>query len=284
MKKIKILTDSTSDLPLETAGEYGIRVIPLNVHFGDKNYKDGVDLKPDDFYHLLKNDPAHPMTSQPTHEDFKAVYAEMTADGSDVVSIHISSKMSGTVGSAETAGKELDNGRIHIVDSGQVSISLGMIALECAKAVSNGADLQEVISLTEKLKKRIKLYFIVDSLEYLEKGGRIGHAAAIIGGILHIKPILMLHDGTVCPFEKIRGTKKVLLRLEELLRDFMDTHGKDNVKVGFIHAACNDSLEKFKEKISGIYDPRHTVTVEIGPVVGTHVGPGVLGVSFYSLT
>ncbi len=279
MNKIKICTDSTSDLDKETLKKYNINMVPLSVHFGERSYKDKIDLSTEEFYKMLQTDPDHPKTSQPTPENFKAKYLELLEDGSEVISIHLASKMSGTIQSATMAKNELKTDKVHIVDSGYVAFILGMMAIESSIAVEKGKSISEILDMIEKIKKNMNVYFIVDTLEYLQKGGRIGKAAALIGGLLNIKPILTIKDGEVTPFEKIRGTKKVFNRLTGLFKDFINKN-PGNIKLGLAHASAFESLQEFKKKLSNVFDCSDVVISEIGPVVGSHAGPGTLAVCF----
>lgn len=278
---IRIVTDSTSDLTAEQYKQYGITVVPLNVHFGEESYKDKVNLTPDNFYSLLKANPHHPKTSQPTPEDFKKVYAELLSDGSNIISLHLSSKMSGTLQSAKLAKKELDSEHIHIIDSELVSLPLGLLAIECAKARDEGKNIEEILPFVEKLKREIKIYFIVDTLDYLQKGGRIGRAQAIIGGLLHIKPLLTVIGGMVAPFEKIRGSNKILERLNNIFSEYLKTKDPSRVVLGFAHAGQTELLGQLKDKISSYFDTSQSIISDIGPVVGAHAGPGTLALTFY---
>ncbi len=281
MSKIKILTDSTSDLRGDVLGKYDIRVIPLNVYFGEAEYKDGVDFTPGSFYERLKEDPSHPKTSQPSPADFQAIYSDMLADGSDVVSIHISSKMSGTILSASIAKRELQSERIHIIDSGHVSVPLGMIVVECAKAAQMEKNVSEVIGTARKLIGEIQTYFIVNTLEYLEKGGRIGKASAVIGGLLNIKPILTFQKGEISPFEKIRGSGKALNRLAGIFCNYKDENKNKSIKLGAAHAADPVQLQLLIDKLDYGSEHKNIFTTEVGSVVGSHCGPGTLAISFY---
>jgi DegV family protein with EDD domain len=281
---IKIVTDSTSDISSDMAQSMGIKVVPLYVHFGDRTYRDGVDLTSDAFYSMLSEDKDHPTTTQPTPEDFKKIYSELLEDDGDIISIHLSSKLSGTVQSAQIAQKDLSSNRIHIVDSGSVSIGLAMIVAECVNAVQNGKSVREILDMAETLRQDINVYFIVDTLEYLQKGGRIGMASALIGSLLHIKPILTIRDGVVAPFEKVRGTKKAFAKMCGLVKDLIDDGRSGNVRIGFCYAADNRLLNGLKEIISGVHDTSNALVLDIGPVVGTHGGPGTLAVSYFRIS
>lgn len=280
MRSIKIVTDSTCDLTPEMCAFYQITMVPLNVCFGEQSFKDKVDLDAEKFYTLLKTSPHHPRTSQPSPEDFKKTYTKLLADDGDIISIHLSAKMSGTLQSAELAKKELKSDKIQVIDSEFVSLSLGLIVIECAKARDNGKTVMEILALVEKLKKEIKIYFIVDNLEYLQKGGRIGKAQAMIGGLLNIRPVLTVSDGVVACFEKLRGVNKAVGRLEVLFNDYLHKHKQDRVRLGLAHAAYGEGLNQLKNKISDYYDPAKAIISAVGPVVGAHVGPGTLAVTF----
>ena len=282
MSKIEILTDSTSDLDKGTREKYDIHMIPLNVYFGEKSYKDGVEIMPEEFYKELQTSPIHPKTSQPTPGEFKTKYRELLKGGKEVISIHISSKMSGTIQSANIAKNELNTDKIHIVDSEYVALLLGMITIECSKAAEKGMKAKEIIELISRIKSDMHLYFIVDTLEYLQKGGRIGKASAIIGGLLNIKPILQVEDGEVSPFEKKRGTKKALARMIELFSNYLEKHKKEDIRVALAHSSARDLLGQLTDRLNNIYDCSKAMIFQIGPVVGTHVGPGALAICFYT--
>ncbi len=282
MAKIKILTDSTSDLDKGTREKNNIHMIPLNVYFGEKSYKDGIDILPEEFYKELQTNPDHPKTSQPTPEDFKTKYEELLKDNNEVISIHLSSKMSGTIQSANIAKKELNTDKIHIIDSEIITHLLGLITIECSKAAEKGMKAKEIVEMVTRIKSDMHLYFVVDTLEFLQKGGRIGKASAIIGGLLNIKPILQVKDGEVCPFEKIRGTKKALARMTELLSNYLEKHKGDEIKVALAHAAGPELLNQLTDRLNKVYDCSKATIGQIGPVVGAHAGPGALAICFYA--
>jgi len=281
MAGVKILTDSTADLDKKTREHYNIHMIPLTVYFGEKSYKDGIEMLPDEFYKELRSNPNHPKTSQPTPEDFKTKYEELLKDSSDVISLHISSKMSGTYQSAHIAKKELNTDKIHIIDSEYVAFLLGRIGIECAQAANQGKSANEIIELISRIKSNMYLYFIVDTLDYLQKGGRIGKASALIGGLLNIKPILQVKDGLVTPYEKKRGTKKALFRMTELLAEFLEKHKNASPVVVLAHADAPELMNQFTTQLNQVYDCSKTEVYPIGSVVGAHVGPGALAIGFY---
>lgn len=278
-KTVKIVTDSTCDLPRELIEEYGISVIPLNVNFEGKSYQDGVDLFPGTFYRMLSKAVSHPATSQPSPESFMRVYKKLTADGSDVLSIHISEKMSGTASSAKIAKRELNNNSIYIVDSGFVSIGLALIARECAILAKKGKGIDEIIALADEMKKKMKVYFAVDTLEFLKKGGRIGRASALIGGLFNIKPVLTVENGMVHPFSKEVGTDRQFESLKVIVEDEFKKNKYNELLIGFAYAGSEELLSKFIKVVGENVKPGNALVVEIGPVVGAHSGPGAVAVA-----
>ncbi|MFH1762142.1 MAG: DegV family protein [bacterium] len=195
--------------------------------------------------------------------------------------MHISSKMSGTLQSAQIAKKELDNDRIHIIDSGFTTVALGLMAIECSKAAENGKNASEITDIMDNLKKQMNIYFIVDTLEYLHKGGRIGRASAILGGLLNIKPILCIKMGEVCPYEKVRGSRKVYDKMSEIFYRFINESHSGNIETGFAHASSRELLACLTGKIENYFDISNCLVSEVGPVVGSHTGPGALAMCFY---
>lgn len=278
MAKIKIVTDSTSDIPREVREAHGIEVVPLKVHFGSDTYYDGVDLDAAAFYRKLAAAEELPTTSQPSPVDFMELYKKL-ADGPDtaIISLHLSAAFSGTIQSAMLAKSLLeDQMRIEIVDSKSASYGLGMLAVAAAEAARAGKSVEETLDIVQRLRRETKLYFIVDTLEYLQKGGRIGKAAALLGSLLNLKPILTIDDGgVVAPVDKVRGSKKATARMIELL--LKDFEGK-TVDVCMMHSAARERAEELYGLVSARLSVRRHMYAELGPVIGTHVGPGTLAV------
>ena len=217
--EIKIVTDSTSDLDKDTAKNLSVEIVPLNVHFGDEVYKDGIEINSDDFFDKLINGTVFPKTSQPSVGEFIDVYEKLGNDGSDIISIHISDQLSGTINSARQAAKHLEGKiKVHIIDSKQISISLGLITISAATAVKEGKTLNEVLDLTESLIARSHVFTALDTLEYLEKGGRIGKAKSLVGKILNFKPIIGSADGIIDAFGRGRSNTACMIKLEELVK------------------------------------------------------------------
>lgn len=279
MGKIKIVTDSTADLTPALIKEFNINVIPLKVLFADKVFKEGIDLTPAQFYEMLAKSPKLPSTSQPSPGEFLELYRELTEDGSSVISIHISNQMSGTIQAANLAKASLPDRDITIIDSKAVCMALGLIVLAAARAVRDGQNKEQILAKIKDVAGKVKTYFVVDTLEYLAKGGRIGKAAALMGAVLSIKPILTIEDGMIAPFEKVRGKSKALERIIELSKEFSRGHRK--IHYAIVHSNALEEVMKFKQRIESELDCCEHIICEIGAVVGTHVGPGTISVFFY---
>lgn len=280
MGKIHIVTDSTSDISEAIREQLGIHVVPLNVHFGDDTLKDGIGISSAEFFARLQTDVHHPKTSQPSPENFMRIYKELLQGDDEIISLHISGKMSGTVQSALLAKKEIGATRITVVDTEQTCLALGMLVTRIAKMVQNGATLNECIAFVEHVRKNMQTYFVVDSLECLQRGGRIGKAASLLGGILHIKPILMLKDGQVQAFEKVRGSSRVFKRMGELFAHFITDQKAGEIMLGFAHAQDEAMLLRLQNQVALLYTVKNAEVYEIGSVIGAHLGFGALSIAF----
>lgn len=273
---VKVVVDSTADLPESLVRKHDITVVPLYVHFGEEALRDGVDIWASEFYYRLQNGGILPHTSQPSPGDFFEVYERLTKDGSEVISLHLSKELSGTYQSAELAVRMLDRPVVSLVDTASASLGLGMVALEVARKLAEGAAREEAVEFARRAGSRIVLYFVVDTLEYLQKNGRIGQASAFLGSLLNIKPLLTLANGVVTPVDKVRGKSKALSRIFDLLTERL---GGRPARFAVLHAdrpdEAQDLAERVKREFRCIDAP---VVGEIGPVIGSHVGPGTLGI------
>lgn len=275
MRQVRIVTDSTCDLPLPRCESLGITVVPLNVHFGDVVYRDQYDLDSDQFFRLLAKSTELPKTSQPAPLSFEEVYRDLTADGDAVVSIHLSGKLSGTLRSAQLARDSLRNrNQIEVIDSQSASLGLGLIVLSAAELANRGADAREVASHVRRLTQNVHLWFCVDTLEYLQRGGRIGRAGALLGTLLNIRPILKIEEGEIHPVERVRTRSKAIDRLVEFVELFPEID-----RLAVIHGGSSlNEAETLLKRLEPLY-PRDKILVgHYGPVIGTHAGPGSLGV------
>ncbi|MFX4260838.1 DegV family protein [Pelotomaculum propionicicum] len=276
MSQVRIVTDSTADLPKDLAAKYGITVVPLKVIFNDDEpLRDGVDINTEQFYRRLVEKKEYSRTSQPAPAEFCKVFKELTSDGSSVLSLHLSSCLSGTCQSAQMARDMLPGADIEVIDSKLASMGHGMIALEAARAAGEGKSKDEILGIVRHMVSGAMLYFIVDTLEYLARGGRIGKAQALLGNILSIKPILYLKDGIVHPLEKIRGRAKAIERLTQII---VEKAGQRRVKCSLVHGMDPEGMKQLYQKIVLLLNCDEPVCSTLGAVIGTHTGPGVLGI------
>ena len=279
-RRIAIVTDSTCDLPRELAQEHNIHVVPQVLIMGTKTWRDGVDIDPPAFYELLQTSSDFPASSQASVADFREVFANLAAEVDGIAAILVSDKLSGTLNSARMAKEDLPGVPIEIVDTRSVSMQLGLIVLAAARAASAGADLQTVADTARAMIGHASVYFVVDTLEYLHRGGRIGGAARLFGTALNLKPLLAIKDGIVQPVTKVRSRRKALATLVQLLDE--ELAGKERVQMAVLHVATPEGAERLAEQLVDRYHPVEMIHAECGPVVGTHVGPGTLGVAFYA--
>lgn len=276
--RIKLIVDSVSDIPKKLCDELNIRVVPLSVNFYDGTYKDGVDLTTDEFFEKLSKSDKLPTTSQVNPGEFIKVFDEELKNYDHLIVMTLSSKMSGTYSAAVTAKEYLDAESITIVDSMGVSFGYGIIAVEIANMIQNGDSLKNIIDRLEYSINNSVNLFVVDTLDYLLKGGRLSAAEAFIGTLLKVKPILTMKDGTLTSLDKVRGRKKI----EKWLFDYLDTNNLDlNEKsVGIFHAVDEDFMNELINLMRLKYPSIKIIESEVGAVVGTHSGPGAIGVSF----
>ncbi len=293
--RVVVVTDSTSDLRPAMARRQGIRIVPLSVLFGGQVYRDGVDLQPDDFYAKLAASESLPTTSPPSKGEFLERYRALVGSA-DVLSIHISAKQSKTLESAVQAAaegqEEFDRLRseekapgpvqIRLVDSWFNSIGLGMLAIFAARMVRRGLDLDEVVARLEDIRTRCHMLFVVNTLEYLQKGGRIGKAQALLGSLLGIKPILGMADGEVVPVDKVRGGRRVQGRLLEILAERVQP--EQPIIAGMAHSTAPKWAGRLHDLMQDRFQVAEVFQAAIGPVVGTHVGPGCVGTSVFQPT
>lgn len=274
---VKIVTDSTADLPPEVAQAWGITVVPLNVHFGDEVFLDGVTITPDQFYHRLTTSPVLPKTSQPSVSSFLECYRRLLPGAEGIVSIHISSRLSGTYSTALLAREELGETPcpIEVIDTPVASIALGLVALHAARLASRGAGLQEVVQGVRRRMGEVTLLGMVDTLEYLEKGGRIGRATAFLGSLLQVKPIITIREGTVHPVERVRTRPRGIQRLAEMVASSAPV---DDLTV--IHSTTPQEAGELARRLRPYSAQGDVMVARFGPVVGTYLGPGALGVAW----
>jgi DegV family protein with EDD domain len=273
---VAVVTDSTADLSRELAASQGITVVPLTVILDGDSLLDGVDVTAEEFYLRLPRGHSHPTTSQPSAGRFKEVYERLLEDHDEVLSLHISGRLSGTLSSAQQAAGMIGGGRIQVLDSEFASMPLGALALVAAAAARGGAGAAEVAAEVIRVRRSTRCHFAVSTLEYLRRGGRIGNARALLGSVLQIKPILAIEGGEVVPVEQVRTMGRALGRLVELTKT-VDPGGRLCLVIG--HAGDVGLAREVAERLE---DRVETLLIHaIGPVVGTHTGPGTVGIAAY---
>jgi DegV family protein with EDD domain len=275
---VKIVTDSTADVPMKLVEEYGIEVVPLNVHFGDEVFKDGVEIWSEEFYNRLRNEDVLPNTSQPAPGEFLKVYQRLAAAGFSIISIHISKEMSGTLGSAEVAAAMLGNDmKFSLVDSRNVCLGLGLIVLKAARLAKAGASFELILEKIEQWKGEAGVYFTVNSLEYLHRTGRIGKASALLGGLLNIKPVLAIDNGVIVPIEKVRGNFQRVA--EEIVEAMVQRYGSQPLIVCFMHTELPELNQIMQKTAVARLNIAESFTNLVGPVIGSHGGPHTIGMA-----
>lgn len=281
MNKVAVLTDSTAYLPQEMLEAEGIHTLPLNVIWGEEVFEDGISIKPDVFYERLKTAKQMPTTSQVSVGRMDAKFRELLAQGYDVLGIFISAGISGTVQSAMQARDELseqEKPRVAVFDSQQTTMSMGFQVLAAARAAKQGANLAECHKAAQEARERSGVLFVVDTLEFLHRGGRIGGAQRFLGTALNMKPILQMNNGKIEALERVRTKSKALDRLVELIVE--RCAGKGPVRIAAPNSQASDEARQVIEKIKQRLDVTESMIAELSPVIGTHVGPGTVSIAF----
>ena len=273
---IKIVTDSTADLPEDILKELDITVVPLHVLFGKQNYRDRVDISDDDFYRRLCDDKENPTTTQPSPSEFAAVYNKLGADADGIVSIHISGKLSGTPFSAQQGAKIAKTKcPIEVIDSGFASTALGLIVYKAAQMAKEGQSFSEIISNTKRISADTQIMVLFDTLEYLALGGRIGKSKVMLGPILNVKPILTIKNGEFTPVAQMRSRSKGKKKLLQFLKQASGVSD-----IALVHSTTPDELEEMATEIRATINPKTLLIGRFSPVLGCHTGPGVIGVGY----
>lgn len=275
-RTVAIVTDSTADLPSKLARNRSITIVPLTLNFQGKSLLDGIDITPADFYRQLPSATTHPTTSQPSAGRFAETYSALLKDHEAIVSVHISEKLSGTYASARQGADLTDPKRVHVIDSELASMSLGLLTLAASELATKGTDAKSIETKVLAMRDQVQTYFSVATLEFLRRGGRIGRASALLGSVLQVKPVLCIRDGLVTPLERVRTFDRALNRVIELARAVDRGKGVCAI-VG--HADAEDAAERVARELEPIAE---TLMIQpLGPVVGAHAGPGVVGVGCY---
>jgi DegV family protein with EDD domain len=271
---VKVVTDSTSDLTHEIVSELGITVVPLYVHFGNQTYRDTVDITTEDFYRRLAESKVLPTTSSPSPGDFATAYDKLAGETDEIVTITISSKLSATYNAA-VEGKNLRQSqvRVEVIDSLSAIMGLGLIAISAAKAAGAGASLDEVVNTVRSSMRRVDFRIAFDTLEYLRRGGRIGTAQAFLGSMLHMNPVLTIKNGVTEGVIRLRSRAKAIDYLCGFALAFPGVE-----EIGIEDATTPDEVETLVQQLSSRFPKERIYRMKVSPVIGTHVGPRVLGV------
>lgn len=276
MSKVAIVTDSTAYIPQSLIGDYPITVLPQVLVWGNETFRDGVDIQPVEFYKRLKNTTIMPSSSQVSPAEFEKAFRELLAQGYEVLAITVSTLLSGTMDSALHAKAALEGQPIELVDSLTTAMAMGFQVLAAAKAAARGASLAECKRVAEAARECTGVVITVETLEFLHRGGRIGGGTRFLGTALNIKPILELTGGRLEPVEKVRTRRKALARLVELVGERAGAHKP--LKISILHANAREDAEYLLQQVSSTYQVVEGTITDVSPVVGTHAGPGTVGI------
>lgn len=276
MDNIKIICDSLSDIPMELIEKYDIEVVPLSIMFNEKEYIDGIDLTKVEFYKMLRENDKLPKTSQVTYMAFKNIFEKYISQNRQIIYIGGSSKTSGTYQSAVMAKNDIKQGSINTFDSLSLSIGIGCMVLMAAKLAKEGKKVEEILNHLENLRSSVSLLFTVETLDYLQKGGRISLAKATIGNMLNIKPILCLEDGLIKPIFQVRGKKQAINKIVDIIKE---QYGEDLSNKQVIVGCGDIDLEALKKKLNEEFKLEELLEVNLGSCICAHTGPGVFGIA-----
>lgn len=280
MAKIALVTDSTCSLPQEILKQYGINVVPQVLIWGDEVFEDGVDIQPAEFYRKLSSAKVMPTTSQVSVMNMNKAFERLLAEGYEVLGMFLSSKLSGTMQSATQGREALSSGqdKVHIIDTQTTSMAMGFQVLVTARAAAEGATIAECKALAQKAQATTGIFFMVDTLEFLHRGGRIGGAQRLLGTALNLKPILTVKEGKVEAVERVRTKGKAIERLIQIVAE--QVKGGSPIRLASLHANAPDDAESMLASASSAAQATETIRTELSPVVGTHTGPGTIGLAY----
>ena len=278
MSKVAIVTDSSPNIPTQIIQENQIHVVPLTVIWGEENFYDGVDITPVEFYERLDKAKVMPSTSQPSVADFEVLFRKLHQEGYDILAVLISEDLSGTISSATQAKKLLPDAKIEIVNSKTLAMALGFQVLAAARAANQGASLEECKRLAEDSKDRCGVIFVLDTLEFLHRGGRIGTAKRFMGTLLNVKPVLSIEGGKIIPLDSVRTQKKALVTIIDLIEE--RTRGHNNIRLATLHANNPETAKFVLDEATKRILTVEQVFSELSPVIGTHAGPGAVGLAY----
>lgn len=275
---IRIVIDSTSDVTPEIIEKYKLKMIPLTVNFEDNSYLDKIELSTEDFFNKLASAEKLPTTSQVSPGTFVEAFSEILLEGDEVLGIFLASEFSGTYESARMARDMIGDERIHIIDSRSVCLGTFSLILEAINLVKQNKDIKEIVEILENLKEKIVAVAALDTLKYLEKGGRLSKGQAVVGSLLNIKPIIGIKDGKLNVLDKVRGKNKTVKWFDNWIEE--NNYDLSDKTVLLYHARAHDQLKVLRATIEEKYNIKNIIEAEVGPVIGTHAGPGVLAIGF----
>jgi len=278
---IKIVTDSTADIPKELLDRYDIRLVPINIQFGTETYQEGIDIDRPTFFRKLDEVEMIPASSQPSPGQFVEAYRPLVDDGHSIISIHVTSKHSGTYQSALLAKSMLPEADVEVFDSLSISIGTGYQALAAARAAEDGKSMGEIIRILEGIRSRMYLYLTPATLKYLQKSGRVGKLAGALASLLNVKPVIKVEDGVLEAFQNVRTRSKAIDRMVELTAEAVGT--TEPVKIGIPHAEVPAEAEKLRERIERTFNCDEIHVVDLACSLTVHGGPGIIGLISYKV-
>src|SRR5699024_7532606 len=279
MTKLAVVTDSTAYIPEDLIEKFNIHVIPLSVVFEETSYQEQIDISTGKFYEKVEEATKLPSTSQPPIGLFIELYETLAKQYDGIISIHLSKEISGTYNTAISAGSMIEEAEIYAFDSGLSCMPQGLFAIVASEMAAEGKSAEEILDYLEKMKAKTYAYFMVDDLKHLQRGGRLTGAQALVGSLLNIKPVLHMPEGAIVPYEKIRTRKKALPKIMAMLEE--DIQKKQVLRVVYIHAHDEPEAVKLQQLFQEKHPNIETIISYFGPVIGTHLGKGALGVSWY---
>ena len=274
---VRIVTDSTADLPTDLVRELDITVVPCNVHFGQETFLDGVELDADRFYERLATEAQLPTTSQPSPGAFLDVYRGLLEAGHQVVSIHLSSKLSATMDSALQAKGQLGDAPLEVVDSQQVSLALGLAVTAAARAVKDGASYEDALQVTHRALGQVQFFALLDTLEYLRRGGRIGKVRGFVGSLLRVRPMITAREGMVESLTNVRSRAQGIQHMLTIAEERTPLQ-----QVAVMHSTTPQEADELAERVRSLVPGGNVIRARVGPVLGTHAGPGAIGIAVQS--
>jgi DegV family protein with EDD domain len=269
---IKVVTDSSVDLPPDLARELDVTMVPLSIHFGDRTYIDGEDIDAATFYRLLRTESTHPRTAQPSVGRFEEAYRRIAADGHEILTITLASSLSGTFNSASVAAQNVPEARVTVIDSGTASMAIGSMVIRAARMGREGKTTEQIKAALDEMRPRLNIFLLVETLTYLQRGGRIGRASSLVGTLLDIKPIITLKDGVVMPLRRVRTHNKALQEIVTLVSGDAPIE-----EIYVMHADARAEAERLASLLRPVVGDVPIPVNPLGPVVGVHIGPGSLG-------